>query len=151
LQTEGKPDLRNICPEDIKRLSRLRELYRQATEAGWIERSEPAFLNFAAAAARATRVAGDPVRIFVGIVRRGLWHHITQEQEERAAAVIRRERERKATPGVAIGIDLSSLLKSMCPTTCAVAAGRESGGVHTRRSGSPVRPQDTECACMQTA
>lgn len=119
LRTERKPDLRNIEPDDIKRLSRLRELYRQATEAGWIERGEAAFLNFTAAAVRATRAPGDPVRIFVGIVRGKLWHFITQEQEARASEIIRRERERTARghviQGVAGRIELTSLLRTITP------------------------------------
>jgi hypothetical protein len=116
LGTERKPDLRNIEPDDIKRLSRLRELFRQATEAGWIERGEAAFLNFTSAAVRATRAPGDSVRIFVGIVRGRLWHFITQEQEARAAEIIRRNREWKTqVPLLSSGsvtIDLSGLLKN---------------------------------------
>jgi hypothetical protein len=84
------PTLKDIRPEDIRRLSALRELYRQATAAGWLPRSEASFLAFAAAAVRANRASGDPVRIFVAIVRRGLWHHITQADEDRARNVINR-------------------------------------------------------------
>jgi hypothetical protein len=119
LGTERKPDLRNIEQDDIKRLTRLRELYRQATEAGWIERGEAAFLNFTAAAVRATRSSGDSVRIFVSIVRGKLWHFITQEQEERAAEILRRDRERTARGsvihGVGASIEVSSLLRGMAP------------------------------------
>ncbi len=83
-----KPDWRNIHSEDIRKPARLRELYEQATRSGWIERSDAAWLNFAAAAVRANRVAGDSVRIFVGIVRKGLWHHISTSDEDRARAVL---------------------------------------------------------------
>jgi hypothetical protein len=83
-----KPDLRKIRAEDIRKPSRLRELYEQAVLNGWLERSEAAWLNFAAAAVRANRVSGDCVRIFVGIVRKGLWHHISASDEDRARAVI---------------------------------------------------------------
>ena len=91
----GKPDLRYIQPEDIRKPSRLRELYFQATQAGWLQPSEANFLNFAAAAVRANRAAGDSVRIFIGIIRRGLWHHISASDEERGTAVLRSVRERE--------------------------------------------------------
>ncbi len=85
---EGRPNLRNIRPEDIRKPSRLRELYEQATKAGWLERSEANFLNFAAAAVRANRASGDSVRIFVGIVKRKLWGHISQAEEGRARQLL---------------------------------------------------------------
>lgn len=108
LRTERKPDLRNIQPEDIRRISQLRELFRQATEVGWIERGEAAFLNFAAAAVRANRVGREPVRAFVAIVRKRLWHHLSVADEEQAICSLRRlsvrseewvQRERSATSG----------------------------------------------------
>jgi hypothetical protein len=88
------PSLRNIKPDDLRKLSRLRVLFIQATAAKWITHSEANLRNFVAAAARASRVDGDAVRIFVGIVRRGLWHHLAIEDEKRAIAAIRREQER---------------------------------------------------------
>ena len=89
------PSLRRIQPDDLRRLSRLRVLYAQATAAKWISHSEANLRNFVAAAARATRVEGDAVRIFIGIVRRGLWHHLTNDDESRAINSLRRERERR--------------------------------------------------------
>jgi len=88
-----RPSLRDIKPEDLKRLPRLKVLYAEATAANWLNRSEANLRNFVAAAARATRVEGDPVRIFVGIVRKALWHHLTSADEERATSALRRERE----------------------------------------------------------
>jgi hypothetical protein len=47
-----------------------------------------------AAAVRANGVRdGDPVRVFMGIVRRRLWSHITEAQEERARQAPARFRE----------------------------------------------------------
>lgn len=89
------PSLRDIKPEDLKRLSRLKVLYAEATAAKWLNRSEANLRNFVAAAARATRVDGDPVRVFVGIVRKALWHHLTSADEERATSALRRERDRQ--------------------------------------------------------
>jgi hypothetical protein len=34
--------------------------------------------------------------VFVGIVRRGLWHHLTSADEDRATIALKRDRERQA-------------------------------------------------------
>lgn len=91
---ESPPTIRNILPEDLKQIPRLESLYEQAVRASWLGRSEANFRNFVCAALRATRAGGRVGAIFVGIVRKGLWHHITTEQEERAVAVLRRYRSR---------------------------------------------------------
>lgn len=100
-RTGSKPNLRNVRPEDIRRPSRLRELFEQATRARWVQPTEAGWLNFVAAAVRANRVPGDAVRVFMGIVRQGLWHHISTADEERARAVLlslrtRTDQRRKA-------------------------------------------------------
>ena len=41
--------------------------------------------------------------IFIGIVRRGLWHDLTIQDEDRAAGAIKRERERNISSGVRAG------------------------------------------------
>ncbi|MCB0325913.1 MAG: hypothetical protein KDD69_20190 [Bdellovibrionales bacterium] len=75
-------------------MSRLEPLYRQAVRAKWLPESEQNARNFIAAAIRATSVLGDPVRVFVGIVKRQLWHHVSQAQENRALdAFARHERK----------------------------------------------------------
>ncbi|MCC6393526.1 MAG: hypothetical protein IT167_23195 [Bryobacterales bacterium] len=81
--------LRDIQPEDLKKPERLEKLYREAVSAGWIEHSEASVRNFVCAALRATRTGGRVGAIFVGIVRKRLWHHISHEQEDRALAVLR--------------------------------------------------------------
>lgn len=88
------PTLRNICLSDLQRLSRLRVLYAQATAAKWLTHSDANFRNFVAAAARATRVHGDAVRVFIGLVRRGLWHHLTSADEDRAIRALKGEEAR---------------------------------------------------------
>ena len=90
-----KPILRDIKPDDLKRLSKLKMLYAQATKAKWLEPSEANFQNFVSAAVRATRTEGDSVRIFVSIVKKGLWKNITQAQEDRAREVIQKSRNKK--------------------------------------------------------
>ncbi len=87
------PSLWNIVPTDLQRLSRIKVLYSQAAHVGWIQPSEAAGLNFLAAAVRARQVVGDPVRVFVGIVKAGLWQNITQDQEEQARRAFARLRD----------------------------------------------------------
>jgi hypothetical protein len=94
-EAQARPSLRNIKLADLQRLSRLKILYTEATAAKWLTDSEANLRNFVAAAARATRVDGDPVRVFVGIVRKALWHHLTGDDEDRASSALRRERERQ--------------------------------------------------------
>jgi hypothetical protein len=92
---EEKPSIRNIKPEDLLRFSRTEELYRQAVAAGWVKHSESQALNWIGAAVRAKTVAGDPVRVFAGIVRKNLWRYVTQEQEDHARRALSRYREHR--------------------------------------------------------
>ena len=88
------PDFGNVLPEDLPHLSRMECLFRQAVDRGFLRGSEMDALNFLGASIRARAVkARDPVRVFVGIVRRGLWSHITCAEEERARAALVRYRE----------------------------------------------------------
>lgn len=92
----GKPTLRDVRPEDLKRYSRLRLLFEEAVARKWIQNSEASFLNWVAAAVRAQTVnARCPVRVFLSIVKRGRWELITQVQEERARSSIIRNRRRE--------------------------------------------------------
>ncbi len=94
----GKADIRNVNPEDLSSVTRLEKLFGQAAERGIVERTEARVLDFVAAAERARSVrGGDPVRIFMGILRKRLWHHITCAEEERARVTLREYRSE--TPG----------------------------------------------------
>lgn len=95
---EQRPRLSNIEPGDLKRTSRVLALYEQAVRARWLVHSEANRQNFVAAAVRSVRAQGDPVRIFVTIVRRGLWHHITQDHELRAISGMKRVDEHNKAP-----------------------------------------------------
>ena len=97
------PQLTNIQFEDLRRLSSLEKLYGQAINSGWLEHSEANVRNFVSAAVRATRVSGNAVKIFVGIVKKGLWHHITHEQEERALTVLKRYRDKNPDAFKSVG------------------------------------------------
>jgi len=87
---ERRPTLSDIQPDDLKRTSRVLALYKQAVQARWLVHSEANRQNFVAAAVRANSLPGNKVGIFVAIVRRGLWHHITQVEESRAIVALKR-------------------------------------------------------------
>ena len=92
------PELRNVQREDLERFARMETLFWQAVDMRWLRESEMDALNFLAAAVRARfGKARDPVRVFVAIVKRGLWTHITCAEEERARVALARHRERFPT------------------------------------------------------
>ncbi len=91
---ENRPTIHAVRIQDLHSFTLTEELYWQAVGKRIIEHSESNALNWLAAAVRAKSVrSGDPVRVFVGIVRQGLWSHVTQEQEERARQALARFRE----------------------------------------------------------
>ncbi|MCI0538426.1 MAG: hypothetical protein L0Z50_24735 [Verrucomicrobiales bacterium] len=92
---EPVPTLHSVLAIDLRRLDRLEELHREAVALGWISSSEANVLNFIAAAVRARDVGEKPGALFVSLVRRGLWTHITQAQEEYARLALARCRERR--------------------------------------------------------
>jgi len=86
------PNIRDVRVEDLKNFGRVEELYRQAVRVKLIEASEAGVVNFISAAARAARVTGDAPRVFIGIVKRKLWNHITAQDEDRALGALRKFR-----------------------------------------------------------
>jgi len=90
----SSPTLKQVSTEDLQRFGRLEELYFEAVRLGWIQSSEAMALNFLAAAVRAREVGDDPPRLFISLVRRGSWTHITQTQEEYARRTLSRFREK---------------------------------------------------------
>jgi len=87
------PSLKNIRREDLFHFSRLESLYFEAVESGWVNQSEAMALNFIAAAVKAREEGNDPARLFVSLVRRGLWHHLNQGHEDRARVALNRHRQ----------------------------------------------------------
>ncbi len=90
--THKRSTLTDIKPEDLREIPRLEALYRQAVARKWLPDCEASIKNFVGAATRARQVEGNPVKIFVGIVKKGLWHHITQAQEGRGLKDLNRYR-----------------------------------------------------------
>ena len=106
--------LRDLKVESLKNFAHLEILFQQAIKARWLGGSEANFLNWVGAAVRATTVAArDPVRVFVSLVKRGRWDFITQEQEDRARALIRRFRETPAS----VALKIQTALKPVEPKT----------------------------------
>ncbi|HSW64781.1 MAG TPA: hypothetical protein VLH56_15955 [Dissulfurispiraceae bacterium] len=86
-----KPCLGNITVEDLHDPGRLDRLYDEATAAGLMPRTVSARLKWFAAAERAMQAGQrNPCGFFAAMYRRGLWHHITQEQEDLARVKLKR-------------------------------------------------------------
>jgi hypothetical protein len=91
---QGDPSLSCVKDGDLRDFGRLEALYAEAVAAGWIAPGEASALNFISAAIRAREVGEKPPKLFVAIVRRRLWSHITQAQEDHAHEILRRFREK---------------------------------------------------------
>ena len=111
----GKPDLRNVVIEDLRDTGRLLELYNQAVGLGLVTASECDRLRFVAVAEHA-RVIGtrNPCGLFVRLVRGGLWHFATHDDETAASMRLRQhlhggfpERRAEQEPGMRQGRELS--------------------------------------------
>ena len=78
-------------PEDLKDTGRLLDLYEQAVELGLVTASEHDRLRFVAAAEHA-RIIGtkNPCGLFVRLVRGGLLHFVTHDDEVAASVRLRR-------------------------------------------------------------
>lgn len=88
------PNIRDVRADDLKSFGRVEELYHQAVNCRLIEPTEAGAINFIGAAVRAMAVPGDAPRVFMGIIRGKLWKNITQRDEDRALAALRRHREK---------------------------------------------------------
>ncbi len=107
----SEPDLNRIHPSDLHDRGRLRVLFRQAVQRGWLRHCQSDALNFLAAAVRARSTpARDPVRVFVSLVRERRWNHITQAQEDQARRTLREPSSRPPSTVHAIGDVLKTLL-----------------------------------------
>lgn len=86
----GRPALSNVVAADLTDTRRLLELFRQAVAVGRLPGSEHARLQFVAAAEHARAIGTrNPFGLFAAIVRRNLWHVITQGDEDAAARRIK--------------------------------------------------------------
>jgi hypothetical protein len=82
---EEKPTLRHIVPDDLADTARLLILFGEAQAQGLIGGSESERLTFVATAERARlRAITNAPGLFAELVRRRLWHFVTQDDEDRA-------------------------------------------------------------------
>ena len=89
-----RPTIKNVQKADLDQFSRCDELYRQACKLGLVRPSESSYLNWFGAAIRAkTAKVNDPVKVFMGILKKNLWMNITQDQENRARLAIKKYRK----------------------------------------------------------
>lgn len=107
-------NLANILLADLHHRERLHALHRQAIAKGWLRDSDADALNFYGAAVRARSIpVRDPIGVFVALVRKRQWHHITQAQEDEARRCLNRNAPTVDGPRgtcQAVGAVLRSLL-----------------------------------------
>ena len=106
LPRERKVSIWDVKLDNLKEFSLLEELFFQAVKAGIVDGSESTAVNFLATAVKVKRVVGvapqagvaprvgDPVRVFMGIIRKKLWSHLSQADEDRALCLLRKHREK---------------------------------------------------------
>lgn len=87
---KGKPRLLHVVPADLTNPERTAALFRQAVREGLVKDVPMERLRFFAAAERAKRLAQNPSGFFVTLLRRQLWKHISDRDEEPARRVLAR-------------------------------------------------------------
>ncbi len=86
------PTLNDVRVEDLKDTGRLLRLHAQAVARGLVGPSEADRLRFIGAAEHALALGkGNPPGLFMYLVRDRLWRYVTQEDEDRAHARLKRE------------------------------------------------------------
>jgi hypothetical protein len=87
---EETPTLRHIVPDDLTDTARLLILFEEAQAQGLIGGSESERLTFVAIAERARlRAIRNAPGLFAELVRRRLWHFVTQDDEDQAQTRLR--------------------------------------------------------------
>jgi hypothetical protein len=133
----GQPTLRDVVPEDLKDTGRLLDLYEQAVDQGQAPPSEWGRLRFVAAAEHA-RVIGtkNPCGLFVRLVRGGLYHFATGDDEQAASVRLRKHlfgmpAEPQGQPGPSLrassGPELSADARLVAAVRAAAAQARWRG------------------------
>ncbi len=102
-----KPNLRKVIKQDLSSIPRLLELFEQAKAQGLVRNGHLHQLNFIAAAEHArVRGSSNPPGLFMHLVRKKLWHFITEADEDAVRAKLSQhlygfsemERPRSSTP-----------------------------------------------------
>ena len=113
VETQGKdttkhppfsPTLQHIVPDDLRDTERLLALFEQAQRQGLIGTSDRARLTFLATAEHACVIgSSNPCGLFAALIRRQLWHYVTDRDEDAASARLKqhwygREGPRRPAP-----------------------------------------------------
>jgi len=81
------PTLQHTVPDDLRDTTRLLVLFEQAQIQGLIGASDPERLTFLATAEHACLIGStNPCGLFAALVRRQLWHYVTDSDEDAASA-----------------------------------------------------------------
>jgi hypothetical protein len=98
------PTLGEVRVEDLRDTGRLFRLHDQAVARDLVGSSEADRLRFVAAAEHAMAVGqGNPPGLFMHLVRGRLWRYLTQDDEDRANARIKREMRGEPLPRRDVG------------------------------------------------
>lgn len=82
-----KPNLRKVIKQDLSSIPRLLQLFEQARAHGLMQNGHLHQLNFIAAAEHArVRGSNNPPGLFMHVVRKKLWHFITEADEDAVRA-----------------------------------------------------------------
>jgi hypothetical protein len=99
-----EPTLNDVRVEDLKETGRLLRLHAQAVSRGLVGASEADRLRFVGAAEHALALGtGNPPGLFLHLVRGRLWRYVTQEDEDRAHARLKRELRGEPPPRSCVG------------------------------------------------
>jgi hypothetical protein len=91
--TEQKKRGLNILPEHLRDLRELESVYRKIIARKVMSHSESSVLNFLSAAVKARSFGERGPKIFMGLIKRQLWSHISNQDESRARVALNRVRE----------------------------------------------------------
>jgi hypothetical protein len=114
MQKLKPPTLFDVQLVDLKSVRRMTVLHEQAVALGMARGGEAGRVEFLAAAVHATTMGTrNASGLFAAIVRRKLWHHITQADEDRARRAIARAAAgstpaRSESPGRECGPDFAA-------------------------------------------
>jgi hypothetical protein len=81
------PTLQHIVPDDLRDTTRILALFEQAQIQGLIGTSDRERLTFLATAEHACVIgSSNPCGLFAALIRRQLWHYVTDRDEDAASA-----------------------------------------------------------------
>jgi len=91
---DSTPTFADVQPVDLSSVERMDTLFNEATSRGLVNATSADRLRFFAVGARALRLASrNAGGFFAAVVRRGMWHVISQVDEDRAIEQLRSGRK----------------------------------------------------------